>query len=128
MAGNALPLAKVEDPGIGEAADVIVGLTVIGALRVIDPGDHCGIAEEIHFDVLNVGQGRFEKRVFDVGKKSLLIAEFAIPLGVDEAAGNQRVEGRGVPVHLGFVPQPFQHEKFAFPRIGVLRGGYLDRG
>lgn len=127
MAGNALPLAHVEDPGVGEAAEMIVGLAVIRSLRVINTGHHGHIAEEIHFDVLNIRQRRLEQRVFDVGEESLLVADFTVPLGVDEAAGDQGVEGRRIPVHLGFVPQALQNQQFAFPRIGLL-SGHSDRG
>src|SRR5579859_3632276 len=128
MAGNALPLAEVENPGISEAADMIIWLATVSPRRVINPGDHGRVAEEIHFQVLNISQRGLEERVLDVGKESLLVAEFAIPFGVDEAAGNQGVESRGIPIHLSFIPQALQNQQFAFPRISMLSGGHSGRG
>ena len=93
MRGHAHPPAILIHPGIGEAADVVVRLAFIGPLRVIDAGDHRGIAEEIHLHVGDMRQSRLEEGILDVCQKSLLVSEFAIPLGVDEATGDQRVEG-----------------------------------
>ena len=64
----------------------------------------------------------FETRVFDVGKKSLLVAEFAVPLGVHEPARNQGVERRRIAVDLRFIPQALQNQQFAFAWIGLLGG------
>src|SRR5579863_2969623 len=128
MAGDTLPFSEVEDPGIGKAAHMIVGLAPVSSRRVINPGDYRRVAEEIHFNVLNIGKRRLEEGIFNVGKESLLVAEFAIPLGVDEAAGNQRVEGRGIAIHLGLVPQAFQNQKLALARIGLLSSDHSDGG
>ena len=93
MAGNALPFSQIEDPGIGEAADVVVRLAFVGPLRVIDAGDHRGIAEEIYLHVGDMRQSRLEEGILDISQESLLVAEFAVPLGVDKATGDQCLEG-----------------------------------
>jgi hypothetical protein len=51
VAGDALPLAHIEDPRIGEAADVIVRLAFIRSLCVVDSGDHRRISKKIHFHI-----------------------------------------------------------------------------
>src|SRR5579859_4895025 len=111
MAGDALPLPHVEYPGIGEAADMIEGLALVRTSGVIDAGDHSGITEEVHLDVLNVGQGGLEERIFDIGKKFLFIANVAVILGIHKTTGNERVQSSRVAVHLSLVPQVLQNQE-----------------
>src|SRR5277367_5755068 len=93
VASHALPLARIQDPGIGEASDMVVRLALVGALGVIDARHYGGIAKEVHFDFLDVEGGGLESRVSDVGEKFLLVAHFAVPLGVHKPARNQGLEG-----------------------------------
>ena len=104
MTRDALPLPEIQNPRIGETSDVIVRLPLVGALRVINPGDDSDITEKIHLYILNICQFWLEVRIFDISQKALLVADLAIVLGVYKAAGDQRVKGRGVPVDLGLVP------------------------
>src|ERR1700685_755757 len=120
MAGDALPSAAVEHPGVGEASNVIVGFALKAALGLIDAGNDCGIAEEVHFDILNGEAGRLELRVFDVGEELGLVAERSIPLGVDEALRHQRVQSRSVAINLRLVPQALKYDEFGFARIDLL--------
>ena len=122
MAGDALPLSHIENPGIGEASRVVVRLAFVSPLRVIHTGNDGGVAKEIHFHVRNIGQRRLEKGIFDIGKKFLLVAEVAVPFRVDEAAGYQRIEGSGIAMHLSLVPHAFQDQQLALARIGLLGG------
>ena len=124
MAGDALPLAHVEYPGIGEAADMIVWLALVRTSGVINAGDHSGITEEVHFDVLNVGQGGLEEWIFDVGKKFLFITDLAVIFGIHEAAGNKLIESGRIAMDLRFIPEMLQDDEFAFARIGLLGGHY----
>ncbi len=126
MAGDTLPFAKIQDPRVGETANVVVRLALIGPLRVINPGDHRSVTEEVHLYILNVSQGGLESGIFDVGKKSLLIAEFAVPLGIDKAARHQRIESSRVSVHLRFIPEALEDQQLALAWIGLL-GGQCDR-
>ena len=115
-------LPEVHHPGIGEASNVVVGLALIGSRRVVDAGNFGGIPEEIHLYVLNVGQGRLEAGIFDIGQESLLVAHFTVPLRIDETAGNQGIEGGRIAIHLSLIPQALEHHQFALARIGLLRG------
>ncbi len=123
MTRDALPLPEIQNPRVSEASDVIVWLSLICALRVVNPGDNGGIAEEIHLKILDICQFWLEVGIFYISKKALLVADFAIVLGVHKTAGDQRVKGRRVPVDLGLIPQPFEHEQFSLARIGLLREG-----
>ncbi len=60
MAGHALPLAGVKHPCIGKASDMVIRLALISTLGVINACNHCGVAEEIHFHVLDIGEGGLE--------------------------------------------------------------------
>ena len=121
VAGNALPLAHVEDPCVGKAAAVIIRLALIRTRSMIRAGNHRCVAKEVHLDVGNGCSSGFEKRVFDVGQKLLLVADFAIVLGIDEAARNQLIEGLRVAINLRLIPQTLQDQQLAFTRIGLLR-------
>jgi len=44
VAGGALPAAFGEYPGVGKAADVLVGFSLVGAFGVIDADDYSGVA------------------------------------------------------------------------------------
>src|ERR1700722_4772247 len=120
MAGQALPLTKVLNPGIGEASHMVVRLPLKGALRVIDTRDHRGLSKEIHFDVLDGEESRFEMWVFDLGKKFLFIGELAVPFGIHKPARNQGLEGSRIPVHLSLIPQAFQNQQMVLTWIGLL--------
>lgn len=120
VTSHALPPAQIEDPGIGKAAHMIVGLALKRALRMVSAGHDGGIAEEVHLHILNRSGCRFELWVFDVGQKSLFVADFAIVFRVHEAARNQRVQSRGIAVDLRFIPQTFQDEQLAFAPIRLL--------
>lgn len=120
VAGNALPLAKVEYPGIGETSYVVIRLALVGALRVIDAGNHRGIAKEIHFYVLDIGGGRSEERISDISQKLLLIAEFSVVLGIDEPARNQSIQSSRIALDLRFIPQMLKNQQLALARIGLL--------
>lgn len=126
MAGDALPPVQVQNPGVGEASDVFIRLTLIRTLGVVDARYNRGIAKEIHFDVLDIEGCGSESRVFDLGKKFLLIREFAVPLCVDEATGNEGLEGSRIAVDLRLIPHSLQNKEFALAWIGLL-GGHRDR-
>ena len=126
VTSDALPLAVFLNPGIGEAAEVIVGFALVGSPAAIDTRNNCGIPEEIDLCLLNVDARRFEERVADVGQEFAFIADIAVPLGVDESVRNQGVEGRGIAVDLGFVPQAFQRQQLGLARAGLL--GSRDQG
>src|SRR5947209_12208824 len=126
MAGYALPGSEVENPCIGKASDVIVAPSLICALGMVNAGDYGGIAEEIDLHILDVCHGGLEKRVFDIGQEFLLIADFAVPLGVYESAGDQRVQCRGVAIDLRFIPQMLQHHEIVLASIGLLGCGYSE--
>jgi len=120
MAGHALPFTQVLNPGIGEAPDVIVWLSLKGALRMIDSRDYRSISKEIHLDVLDGEESRFEMWVFDLGKKFLFIGELAVPFGIYKPARNQGIQGRRVTVDLSLIPQVLQNQQFALARIRLL--------
>lgn len=121
MAGHTLPFSLIKNPCIGEPSNVVVGLALIRARRVINPGDNSGIAKEVDLQILNIGLRGFESRIFYIGQEFLLVADLAVPLSVHEPAGNKRVEGRGIAVDLRFIPKPFQNHQLAFARISLLR-------
>jgi hypothetical protein len=108
VAGDALPLLTVEDPCVGEAAHVVVRFALIGALRMVNAGDDRRVAEKIHLDVLNIGEAWLEERILDVSQEFLLVTDFAVVFGIDEAVRNQGVERGGITIHLGLIPQALQ--------------------
>lgn len=120
MTGYTLPLAHIKNPRVSESSDVIVSLPLIGSLRVIDAGHHGRITEEVHLYILNIRESRLESGILDIGKEALFIAEFAIPFGIDEAAGDEGVQSCRVAIYLGFIPQALKNQQFAFARIGLL--------
>ena len=126
VTGNALPLSEIKNPCVREAAHVIIRLALVSSLGVIDPGHNRSVAEEVHFDILDRRESGLEPRIFNVGQEPLLVAELAIPLRVYETAGNERIEGGGVTIHLSFVPEALKDKKLAFARISLL-GGEPDR-
>src|SRR5579872_6763662 len=117
MAGNALPLTHIEHPCVGESSDVVEGLTLIGSLSVICASDDGRVAEEIHFDILNVRQRRLELRIADIGQELPLVAYFAVIFGIYKTAGNKGVERGSVAMDLGFVPHALQHDELALTWI-----------
>ena len=121
MAGDALPLALVHHPRIGKPSHVIVRFALIRALGMVDAGDDGSVPEEVHLQILNVGLGRLESRVPDIGQELLLIADLSVPLSVDEATGDQRIQRRGIPIDLRFIPQALKDCEFTLTRIGLLR-------
>lgn len=126
VAGDALPFSEIEHPCVREASKVLVRLPLIGALSMVDASHHSSVAEEVHLQVLNVGAGGSEPRIFDVGQEFLLIADFSIPLCVYKATGNQLIESGGIAVYLSLVPQALKNQQSALTRIGML-GGQSNR-
>src|ERR1035437_2865812 len=126
MAGDALPLANFQNPRVREASDVVIRLALIRALSVIDTCDHRRVAKKVRLDVVDVGGGWLEARSFDIGKKSLLVAQFAVPFGVHEPARKQGLEGSRIAVDLSHIPQALQNQQLALAWIGLL-GGHSDR-
>ncbi len=122
MAGYALPLAVFENPGVGEAAEVVVGLSVVGAFSVIDAGDDAGVAIEIHFQILNADQRGLELGIFDVGQKLAALADFAVPFGVREGVGDHAFEGALIAMHLRLIPHVLEHDQFGGLRIVIVAG------
>jgi len=120
VAGDALPLAQIQHPSVCKAANVVIRLALIRALRVVDAGNDGGISEEIHLHFLDVRHTRLETWIFDICQKLLLVADLSIPLRVDEPARHQRVQCSGIPADLRFIPQAFENQELAFARIGLL--------
>src|SRR5271167_1554188 len=118
VAGYALPAALGVDPGIGEAAPVLVGLGLVGSFGVVNADYDCRIGIHADLDVLNGEDGGFELRVFDIGEELGFIADLAIVLGVDEFVAQHGIEDAGVAIHLGFVPQVFHDQELGF--LGIV--------
>ena len=129
VAGGALPAAFGEYPGVGKAADVLVGFSLVGAFGVIDADDYSGVAVHVGLHILNRQAGGLELRVFDIGEKLRLVANLAIPLGVDESGANQAIERARVAIHLGFVPQALHYQQLGLLRVvfGLLRSRVPQR-
>jgi len=51
-------------------------------------------------------------RIFDVGEELGFAADFSVVLGVDEVAVDHGIEGAGVTIYLGFIPEVFHDQKF----------------
>jgi hypothetical protein len=117
VAGDALPLAVVENPGIGEASEVVVGLAVVGAFGVIDAGDDAGVVIEVYFQILDVDQRGLELGIFNVGQKLAALADFAVPFGVREGVGDHAFESALVAMDLRLVPHTLEHDQFGGLRI-----------
>jgi hypothetical protein len=117
VAGHALPLAILENPGIGEAAEMVVGLAVIGTFGVIDTGHDPGIVIQVHPQILDRDQAGLELWVFDIGQKLPPLADLAVPLRVHERVGDHALQCALVAIHLGVVPKTLEHNQLGRLRI-----------
>src|SRR5260370_2497293 len=93
MAGYAEPLAVVLDPGVGEAAVVLVGLAFEGALFVgaADDDDGVAVAVELH---VQGGLGRDHIGfVADEDEKLGFVQDGAVEGGWEEGVVDPRAHG-----------------------------------
>ena len=118
MAGYALPLAIVENPGIGKASEMVVGFAVVGTFGAVDAGHHAGVVIQIHFQILDGHQAGLELRVFDVGQKLAPLADLAVPLRVHERVSDHALQGALVAINLGIVPKMLEHNQFGC--LGII--------
>jgi len=56
------------------------------------PRDHRLVSKEVSLHIVSVRVRGLEAEISVVGPERWLIADFAISFGIDEAAGNQRVQ------------------------------------
>src|SRR5882757_4088207 len=96
VAGYAEPFAVLQDPGIGEAAKVLVGLGGVDAFDVIVAGNDGGVGIHFDFDVVDVHQRGLELGIGKVGEKLAAIANLTVVFGVDEAIADHAGDGFGV--------------------------------
>src|SRR6185295_7966086 len=101
MAGHALPLVVLVEPGVGKASVVLERLTLIGSLGVVgaDHNSRIGVGNHPGFVIGN--QRGVIVRVLQIGQKLRFVHDRAVVVGVNEAVGNQVVQGLGV---VGRVP------------------------
>ena len=69
MAGGALPTAFGVYPGVGEAAEVFVGLSLVSSFSMIGADHNRRVGVHADFQILNRQIGRYEARVSDVGQE-----------------------------------------------------------
>src|SRR4026207_1920779 len=119
MAGDALPLVVLVEPGVGKAAVVLGGLTLISSLGVVGADHNSRIAVGNHPGFVIGNQRGVIVRVLQIGQKLRFVHDRAVVVGVNEAVGNQVVQGLGVMMKLRLVPGIFQRDKFAGIGIGV---------
>jgi len=117
VAGDALPFAVFQNPGIGEAAKVIVRFAVVRTFGVINAGHHAGVVIQVHFHILDGDQVRFELGVFDIGEKFAALADFAVPFRVRERIGDHAFQCALVAVHLSIVPKVLEDDQLGRLRI-----------
>src|SRR5882672_8643312 len=130
VAGYAQPLALLEDPGVGEAAEVFVGLGGVHALDVIVAGDDGGVGIHFDFNVVDVHETRFEFWVSEVGEKFAAVADLAVVFGVDETVADHAGDSLGVETHLRLVPHALERDDVGGVRgrVGGLSLGGLSPG
>src|SRR6516225_7712730 len=114
VAGDALPLVELKDPGIGEAAEVFERLALVGALGVIGAGNNGGVRIHVDAGVFVGDQSSVVGRVFDIGQKLSLVHHGSVDIGVNELFANQAVEGFGVVIKLRLVPRVLECDQLAF--------------
>src|SRR5713101_5627765 len=112
VAGDALPAAFGVHPGIGEAADMLVGLPLVGTFGTVNADHYGGVGVHADLEVLTRQASEVELRVSDVGQELGFIAHLAVILGVHEGGADHGVESTGVAVHLSFVPQVLHYRSF----------------
>jgi hypothetical protein len=124
VAGYALPATFGVYPGIGKAAEVLVGLAFIGTFGVVGAGDYGGLGVHADFEILNRQGGRIEMWILDVGEELGFVADLAIVFGVNEVGTDHAVESAGIVVHLRFIPQVLHDNQFGLLRVvsGFLGG------
>jgi hypothetical protein len=120
VAGDTLPLGISQDPSIGEASSVLVGLALVGAFGVINTRDHGRILVKDHLHILDIQGVDFEARVRDVGEKFSSLADFAVPLGVYELVADHACQRVRIAVHLRLVPEMLKSNKLIFTRARII--------
>src|SRR6476661_1347322 len=113
MAGHALPLIVLVEPGIGKASVVVEGLMLVSPLGVVGADHNGGIGVGNHPGFFIGNQAGAIVRVLQIGQKLRFVHDRAVVVGVNEAVGNQVVQGLGVMMKLGLVPGILQRDKFA---------------
>ena len=73
--------------------------------RVLNPHDHPRVSEEVRLHFFGVRLRNLHGRVSDVGQEIRTVAGFAIPLGIDEAAGTGRVQRGSFRIQLALFPR-----------------------
>jgi len=118
VAGYTLPLAVFEDPGVGEAAEVVIRFAVVGTFGVIGAGHHSGIVIQAHLHILDGDQIRLELGVFDIGQELAALADLAVPFGVGERIGDHAFQCALVAMDLRLVPKMLEHDQLG--RLGIV--------
>src|SRR3984957_9604575 len=114
MAGHTHPPPALENPGVGEAAHVIVGLALIRAFGAVFANhDRSGLIES-DFHPLHIHRGGLEQGILNVGQELGLVADLAVELSIGESVGHKSIQDRGIAVHLRLVPDVLQHDQFIF--------------
>jgi len=125
VASDALPSGILVDPGIGEAAGVLIRLAVVKTLGVIDADNDGGIAIELDLEILHAHDGGLELGIANVGEKLVVRAELTVPFGAHDVVADQTLQGAGIMRQLRLVPHSFERDELAFLRSGrlvILRG------
>src|SRR5271169_2938171 len=104
MTSHALPLAILEDPGVGKAPEMLIRLGAVGAFRMINTRHYRRRGVHIHFHVLDAHDARLELRVREIRQELPSIADFSIPFGIDELVADHARDGGGITDNLRLVP------------------------
>src|SRR5882724_3683082 len=116
VAGYAEPFAVLQDPGIGEAAKVLVRLGGVDAFDVIVAGNDGGVGIHFDLDVVDVHQRGLELGIGEVGEELAAIADLTVVFGVDEAIADHAGNGFCVEADLGLIPHALERDDIG--RVG----------
>lgn len=129
VAGDTLPAAFDENPGVGETPDVLVWLARVRPFCAVGADDNGRVSVHADFRILNGQGGEIELRIFDVSEKLGPVADLAVVLRIHEIGPNHGIERAGIAIHLGLVPQVFHQEQPGW--LGVVSWnlpGLAERG
>lgn len=112
MTGNAEPFTFGINPCVGEAANVLVGLSSVSALGVIGARNNgsCGVHRD--FDIVDAHEAGLEFRVGEIRQELSAIADFPVPLRIQEPIADHARDGSGIAHDLRLIPHTLEGHEF----------------
>jgi hypothetical protein len=122
LAGDAEPLGVVLDPGVGEAAVVLVGLAFEDALLMGGADYDYGVAVAVKLHVSSGLESELIGFVADGNEELGFVQDGAVEVGEHEVVVEHAGHGVAVVGDLDLVPEIFEGDDFGFIAVGLREG------